>query len=103
MRSRDSTLNYVQWISRDENEVADAISKMIDVEDWQISYDFFDYLSNIWGPFSIDRFSNQYNTKLERFNSKFYVPGYQRQKELMLLCKSGVEKIIYSSLLLKKS
>ena len=64
----------VQWISRDENEVADAISKTIDVDDWQISYDFFDYLNNLWGPFSIDRFANHYNTKLERYNSKFYVP-----------------------------
>ena len=54
----------VQWISRDENEVADAISKTIDVDDWQISYDFFDYLNNLWGPFSIDRFANHYNTKL---------------------------------------
>ena len=30
-----------QWISRDKNDIADAISKMIDVDDWQISYDFF--------------------------------------------------------------
>lgn len=65
----------VQWIPRKENELADCISKVIDVDDWQLSNDFFDYLNSLWGPFSIDRFANHYNTKLERFNSKFYVPN----------------------------
>ena len=32
----------VQWIPQDENKVSDTISKMIDVDDWKISYDFFD-------------------------------------------------------------
>ena len=36
---------------------------------------FFEYLNKLWGPFSIDRFANHYDTKLERFNSKFYVPN----------------------------
>ena len=30
-------------------------------------------LLGLW-VFSIDRFANHYNTKLERFNSKFHVP-----------------------------
>ena len=60
----------VQWIPREEKEIADLISKIIDVEDWQISNDFFEYLNTLWGPFSIDRFANHYNTKLELFNSK---------------------------------
>ena len=54
----------VRWIPRDENEIAYFISKMIAVDDWQISNDFFEYLNNLWGPFSIDRFANHYNTKL---------------------------------------
>ena len=31
--------------------------------------------NEIWGPFTIDRFANYDNTKVERFNSKFLVPG----------------------------
>jgi len=65
----------VQWIPRDENIRADFISKVIDVDDWQLSEEFFNYLNNLWGPFSIDRFANHYNTKTERFNSRFFVPG----------------------------
>ena len=28
-----------------------------------------------WGPHSVDRFACSYNTKLPRFNSRFYQPG----------------------------
>jgi len=65
----------VQWISREFNKDADALSKIVDADDWELSHECFDYLNNIWGPFSIDRFADHVNHKVERFNSKFFVPG----------------------------
>lgn len=62
----------VQWIPRENNKEADRVSKIIDIDDWKISDEFFGYLDNLWGPFSIDRFANHYNSKVERFNSRYY-------------------------------
>ncbi|VDI70689.1 Hypothetical predicted protein [Mytilus galloprovincialis] len=65
---------YAQWIPREENEKADALSRIIDIDDWGISFEFFDFLNSIWGPFTVDRFANMHNTKLTRFNSKYWNP-----------------------------
>eukprot|EP00111_Clytia_hemisphaerica_P009430 TCONS_00027673-protein len=65
----------INWIPREENETADEISKYIDFDDWQITDEFFTFLNKRWGPFSVDRFARPENTKLPRFNSKFFVPG----------------------------
>ncbi|XP_071160888.1 uncharacterized protein [Mytilus edulis] len=63
------------WIPRCENFKADFISKMVDIDDWQTSFQFFTFMNEIWGPYTIDRFANFHNTKLKRFNSKFWNPG----------------------------
>ncbi len=64
----------IQWIPRETNIVADKISKFVDVDDWQLSDEFFSFLNRKWGPFTIDRFANTENTKLVRFNSKYNCP-----------------------------
>ena len=53
----------INWIPREENEIADEISKLIDFDDWQLTDEFFEHLNRKWGP------------KTRRFNSKFYSPG----------------------------
>ena len=66
----------VQWIPRNLNETADAMAKyIIDWDDWGVNKQFFSRISKLFGPFSVDRFANSRNTKLKRFNSKFYCPG----------------------------
>lgn len=64
----------LQWIPRLHNCKADYISKMVDHEDWQISYEFFDFVNELWGPFSCDRFASDLNRKVMRFNSLFWNP-----------------------------
>ena len=44
----------VQWIPRSENEKADFISRLIDVDDWQLTESFFATLKGVWGPQSVD-------------------------------------------------
>lgn len=67
-------LNLV-WIPRSENERADFLSRMVDTGDWRISDCFFEFVNSLWGPSTIDRFANLKNTKLPRFNSKYWNPG----------------------------
>lgn len=65
----------IQWIPRSENEKADYISRLIDHEDWEVSGKFFDLMNGLWGPFTIDRFANFNNKKLNRYNSLYWNPG----------------------------
>ena len=64
-----------EWIPRAQNELADFISRIVDYDDWQISPVLFYYLEEAWGPYSVDRFADNFNTQLSRFNSRFACPG----------------------------
>ena len=43
----------IKWIPREENEIADEISKLIYLDDWQPTHEFFKYLIQNSVPFSI--------------------------------------------------
>ena len=64
-----------EWIPRSENQVADFISHLQDLDDWQLNPSVFYSLQVRWGPCTIDRFASYYNTQLPRFNSRYYNPG----------------------------
>ena len=59
------------WIPREENHLADYLSKVTDVDDWGIQPQ---WVTTLWGPFTIDQFATWYNTKCNRFNSRFWNP-----------------------------
>ena len=56
-------------------ELFDEISKRVDYDDYTINDDIFVVLDESWGPHTVDRFACHYNTKLGKFNSKYYQPG----------------------------
>jgi len=62
----------VAWVPRGDNTIADEISKYFDRDDWGVSKEFFNFMDSVWGPFTVDRFANDQNTKLSRFNSKYW-------------------------------
>ena len=67
----------VDWIPREQNTDADLVSRLadrVDIDDWQITQEFFTLLNNRWGPFTVDLFANYYNAKCEKFYSLFYSP-----------------------------
>ena len=66
---------YMEWIPRALNERADLLSRIVDKDDWSVSISLFKYLDFLWGPFTFDRFADSNNTKLSKFNSKFWSPG----------------------------
>ena len=67
----------IEWIPRTQNERADYLSKIYDDNDWGISDILFNWLEELWGPHSIDRFANYLNTELPRYNSRYWNPGSQ--------------------------
>ena len=61
----------IQRIPRSANEKADYISRLIDHQDWEVSRQYFDLMNGLWGPFTIDRFANFNNKKLNRYTSLY--------------------------------
>ena len=64
-----------EWVPREENQLADYLSRVVDYDDWGINKDVFQWLDSLWGPHSIDRFANSHNRQTERYNSSFYDVG----------------------------
>ena len=65
----------MKWIPRKYNSQADYLSKQFDSDDWSINSRVFLELNRKYGPFTMDRFATDYNTKCTRFNSRWWCPG----------------------------
>ena len=63
------------WVPRDENVVADSLSRITDNDDWQLAWRVFTSLNNRWGPHTVDRFASHLSALLPRFNSRWWCPG----------------------------
>jgi len=61
-----------EWIPREQNELADFYSRIVDYDDWMLNPMVFAWLDSLWGPHTIDRFASPRNA---RFNFKFWTPG----------------------------
>jgi len=46
----------MQWITRTMLDRDDFICHIIDVNDWQITTSFFEFLDYSWGPHTVDYF-----------------------------------------------
>jgi len=64
-----------EWVPREENELADYFSKVVDVDDWQINPDLFQSLNESWGPYTLDCFASLLTKKVERYCSRWWNPG----------------------------
>ena len=58
------------WIPREENCLADEISKSHDLDDWEVSQEVFDFFDAKWGPHKVDLFADAVNTKCIKFFAK---------------------------------
>ena len=54
-----------EWIPRDENDLADYVSRIVDYDDWMINSEVFHMLDTLWGPHSVDQFASWHNVQLE--------------------------------------
>ena len=64
-----------EWLPHEENELADFVSRIVDEDDdWQVNPELFHGLDGVWGPHSIDRFADHYNTQLPTISFSFCMP-----------------------------
>ena len=63
-----------EWIPREENWLADQMTKNIDYDDYMLHPDLFAMLDILWGPHSVDRFSSFRTRQVPRFNLKWLNP-----------------------------
>ena len=62
----------VSWLKREDNDRADAYSRIIDFDDWGVHPGWFAHICRIFGAMTFDRFADKHNTKLDLFNSRFF-------------------------------
>ena len=60
-----------QWITREQNELADCYRKIKCTDNWSIDYGSFRLIKNL---FTVNRFGNKLDRRLKCFNSKYYFP-----------------------------
>lgn len=66
-----------EWLPREENERADYLSKIRDVDDFGLSAAAFAQVTSAFGPFSVDRFASSHNAKLPRIKAFFWCSGVE--------------------------
>ena len=61
-----------EWIPREQNEIADYLSRRVDCDDWFINPLVFKQIELLWGPHTVDRFASHLNAQLPRLTPGFY-------------------------------
>ncbi len=59
----------VEWVPREENTLADELSKLLILDDFMLNRTFFRRVKESWGPHSVDMFASNANNLCERFYS----------------------------------
>ncbi len=65
---QDITIN-VEWVPREENALADELSKLLIPSDWMVGRAIFGRLEERWGSYTVDLFTSSENNQCERFYS----------------------------------
>ena len=65
--AKNDTEIHTVWISREQNTQADYLSRILDIDDWAISTEFFQFIDELWGPHSVYRFASTNNAKTKTF------------------------------------
>ena len=73
---RNNIILSARWLPREQNELADELSRKVDFDDWGISHDVFVDLQRFFGvQCTWDRFADEKNNKRPYFTAKYWVPG----------------------------
>ncbi|GLC60617.1 hypothetical protein PLESTB_001648500 [Pleodorina starrii] len=62
------------WIPREQNVLADALSKADISSDWMLHPEVFGYVEWLWGPFEVDLFASETNHLVPTYFSHYYTP-----------------------------
>ena len=64
-----------EWVPREENELADYYSKVVDTDDWQLNPEVFKQFDQAWGPHTLDCFASLRTKQMDRYCSRWWNPG----------------------------
>ena len=64
-----------EWVPREENALADLLSKTPDTDDWQLHPKVFQSLNELLGPHSLDCFASDRTKQIPRYCSRWWNPG----------------------------
>jgi ribonuclease HI len=64
----------VDWVPREQNVVADKLSKLTEDGDFMLCRDLFARIQRSFGPFSCDLFASATNHHLPKYFSRFFTP-----------------------------
>ena len=65
----------IEWVPRENNTLADDISKLLVPNDYSISSHYFAKLDVKWGPHTCDTFSSNENNQCQKFYSLHWCRG----------------------------
>ena len=65
----------VEWVSRNDNCVADELSRVEDATDYMLDPKCFHYIDQLWGPHTVNRFASIKSKQLVRYCSRYRNPG----------------------------
>ena len=60
------------WVRREDNTEADAMSRVINYDDWGVHPNWFKHICGKLGQADFDRFADQNNAKTKLYNSRFF-------------------------------
>ena len=66
-----------EWVPRSRNEQADYLRRIVYFDNWFVSLRIFRFLDLKWEPHSIDRFADEHNHLLPRFDFRFWNPRWE--------------------------
>ena len=59
----ESIYQEMEWIPRTKNEKSDYLSRILDFDDWGISFVLLDMIQQRYGQLNVDWFASNYNVK----------------------------------------
>ena len=65
----------VEWVSRNDNCIADELPRVEDAADYMLGPKCFRYIDQLWGPHTLDRFASIKTKQLVRYRSRYRNPG----------------------------
>ena len=78
----DAVMVDVLWIPSELNIIPDDLSRMVDVNDWTVRQQAWEAIVGMWPQLTVDRFADEWNAKLPRFNSRFAHPSSENANGL---------------------
>jgi hypothetical protein len=74
-----------EWIPRDQNQLANYLSKIREFDDFGLQPSVFQSILRDFAPLQIDRFASEHNALLPVFNSEFWCPSSEGGQRLHFL------------------